>query len=616
MKRAVKSLAALGFCAAFSVVFVLADTETNSTISFSTEPTPIPTSTTLIDSVSGISFAARVITLTNDSVATSASTIWTKYEGNPVLIETAGGWDASEISLPSVLFHEGKYRLWYWGCARKCRIGYATSSNGISWEKYSNAPVLAEGGPGSWDESYVIAPHVIFHDGVYKMWYRGTRERSGGRPLGASIGYATSTDGIHWNKYVNNPVLTPGPDGGWDSKFLWDSCVITEGDNYKMWYSGNSGSNFRIGYATSTDGINWVKYPGNPILDVGAPGSWDSRYVYYPDVIFNGSFYEMWYSGWGGSNIGIGYATSVDGIHWCKHADNPVLTTGPTGSWDSSDVFGPSVVAQVGINKMWYAGSYNWWTSRIGYATSTSGFSTISGQVTNNGNPVSNAIISASNGYTVSTNYAGNYTLYGLVAGSYTVSPTTTGYFWFPASRTCVVPPDGRGQDFVGKRILSQSCHKSSDAVSFGDHITYTIFLVSPQDTTFAIHNRIPTHTTYISDSLNASDGVVYNPTSNTISGTLDLATPNSTTISFAVQVGITGTAMFNPLIINRTCIYPEGGSLADCEWSEVFNFTFAYPVYMPVLVSTNLGLVPICGECSDPLELDNQDSSRGINPR
>jgi hypothetical protein len=588
-------LAVLGFCVTFLVVFVWADTEANSNISFSTKPTSVPVPTTFIDRVRGISFDdAKVVTFTNDSIATSASTIWTKFEGNPVLVETTGGWDADGPVFQSVIFSKGSYRLWYDSGWPSSRIGHATSPNGISWEKYPNTPVLVEGGSGEWDSGYVVAPYVIFHDGVYEMWYLGNRRsRSWG---GTSIGYATSTDGIHWNKYVNNPVLVPGSANGWDDKWLLDNCVIAEGDNYKMWYSGYNGSNYRIGYATSTDGINWVEYPGNPVLDIGPPGSWDSRSVYCPDVIFNGSFYEMWYSGYDGSNLRIGYATSTDGMKWYKHADNPVLPTGPAGSWDSRFVGASSTVAQVGIYKMWYSGAINS-TSRTGYATSTSGFCVISGQVTNNGNPVSNAIISASNGYTVSTNYAGNYTLYGLVAGSYTVSPTTTGYFWFPASRTCVVPPDGRGQDFVGKRILSQSSHRSSDAVSFGDHITYTIYLASPQDTTFAIHNRMPTHTTYISDSLNASDGVVYNPTSNTISGTLDLTTPNSTTISFAVQVGITGTVMFNPLIINRTCIYPEGGSLADCEWSKVFNFTFAYPVYMPVLVSTNLGVVPICGE-------------------
>jgi predicted GH43/DUF377 family glycosyl hydrolase len=598
MKRYVKSLAVLGFCVTFLVVFVWADTEANSNISFSTKPTSVPVPTTFIDRVRGISFDdAKVVTFTNDSIATSASIIWTKYEGNPVLIETAGGWDASGTGFPSVIFSEGRYRLWY-ESGWPYRIGYASSSNGISWEKHSNAPVLVKGESGKWDSGHVVGPHAIFHDGVYKMWYIGIRHRYNTTD-GASIGYATSTDGIHWNKYTNNPVLIPGPAGSWDSKCLWDSCVVTEGDNYKKWYSGYDGSNFRIGYATSTDGINWVKYPGNPVLDIGPPGSWDSRFIYLPDVIFNGNFYEMWYSGYDGSNLGIGYATSTDGIHWYKHADNPVLTTGPAGSWDGRIMLAPSVVAQVGIYKMWYSGAIDG-TYRIGYATSTSGFSTISGQVTNNGNPVSNATISASNGYNVSTNDAGNYTLYGLVAGSYTVSPTTTGYFWFPASRTCVVPPDSRGQDFVGKRILSQSSPNSSDAVSFGDHITYTIYLASPQDTTFAIHNRIPTHTTYISDSLNASGNVVYNPTSNTISGTLDLTTPNSTTVSFAVQVGITGTVTLNPLIINRTCIYPEGGSLADCEWSEVFNFTFAYPVYMPILVSTNnLGFVSICGGSS-----------------
>jgi hypothetical protein len=40
---------------------------------------------------------------------------------------------------------------------------------------------------------------------------------------------------------------------------------------------------------------NWEKYPGNPVLDVG-PEPWDSTWVFYPEVFFDGAIYRMWYT--------------------------------------------------------------------------------------------------------------------------------------------------------------------------------------------------------------------------------------------------------------------------------------------------------------------------------
>ena len=75
-----------------------------------------------------------------------------------------------------------------------------------SWEKYSDNPVLSGGSPGEWDESGVIATGTLFDGTTYHMWYSALDSLTG-------IGYATSTEGINWTKYVANPVLEPGPEG-------------------------------------------------------------------------------------------------------------------------------------------------------------------------------------------------------------------------------------------------------------------------------------------------------------------------------------------------------------------------------------------------------------------
>ena len=65
---------------------------------------------------------------------------------------------------------------------------------------------------------------MILDNGVYGMWYDG-HDSTVWR-----IGYATSEDGIHWTKYMGNPVLHEGPEGNWDSAYVWGSSVIKDSE--------------------------------------------------------------------------------------------------------------------------------------------------------------------------------------------------------------------------------------------------------------------------------------------------------------------------------------------------------------------------------------------------
>ena len=68
-------------------------------------------------------------------------------------------------------------------------------------------------------------------------------------------------------KHAGNPVLAVGAAGSWDDDAVWGPAVLKEGSSYKMWYTGDDGANpSRIGLATSTDGITWTKAAANPVL--------------------------------------------------------------------------------------------------------------------------------------------------------------------------------------------------------------------------------------------------------------------------------------------------------------------------------------------------------------
>jgi len=184
------------------------------------------------------------------------------------------------------------------------------------------------------------------------------------------IGYATSNNGTSWTKYASNPVLNLGAGGTWDNTNLQYLTVIKDESTYKMWYSGHDGTKWRIGYATSSDGISWTKHASNPVLNIGAGGTWDDLHAYLSSVLKDSDgTYKMWYSGHDSSNVRFGYASSNDGINWTKYASNPVLDLGAEGTWDDVHLYFPSVMKDnSGSYKMWHSG-YDGTTWRIGYTS-------------------------------------------------------------------------------------------------------------------------------------------------------------------------------------------------------------------------------------------------------
>jgi predicted GH43/DUF377 family glycosyl hydrolase len=296
---------------------------------------------------------------------------WTKHPSNPVVdAGDPGSWDENWVIFPSVIKDGSTYMMWYRGvdAGGTKHIGLAISGDGMTWTKDPVNPVLASGGPGSWDER-INSARVIKDGATYKMWYAA----SDGSAL--RTGYATSDDGKNWSKHPDNPVLDVGAAGAWDEQEVSCPHVIMDGTTYKMWYTGkDNDGNYGLGYATSSNGIVWTKYSGNPVLTPGASGTWDHWGVLCSSVLMDGTAYRMWYFGKSDSDPSIdsiGYATSSDGIAWTKDANNPVLEPGAEGEWDDFGVSGPSVILDGSTFKMWYQGWQGLASSiRIGYATS------------------------------------------------------------------------------------------------------------------------------------------------------------------------------------------------------------------------------------------------------
>jgi beta-1,2-mannobiose phosphorylase / 1,2-beta-oligomannan phosphorylase len=123
--------------------------------------------------------------------------VWTKYERNPVLsVGPRSAWDGKTVQDPCVIKTEGVYRMWYGGASYDFQkfgqqTGYAESSDGISWIKSGDNPVLKRGNPGSWDANTASFPSVLIEGELIKMWYTG-RDKDDPRsaPYYWDLGYA------------------------------------------------------------------------------------------------------------------------------------------------------------------------------------------------------------------------------------------------------------------------------------------------------------------------------------------------------------------------------------------------------------------------------------------
>ena len=213
-------------------------------------------------------------------------------------------WE-NDLNRPVVIKNGDRYQMWYTGQARgKSWIGFASSKDGKAWERMSDKPVLSAEKP--WEKVAVMCPHVIYDDKakLYRMWYSGGEQHEPD-----AIGFATSEDGLKWIKHEKNPIFKPDPKNSWEKNRVTGCQVIRQGYWYLMFYIGFRDVNYaQIGIARSKDGItDWQRHRANPIIRPGKD-QWDHDAVYKPYAIYDGKQWLLWYNGRRGGVEQIGLA--------------------------------------------------------------------------------------------------------------------------------------------------------------------------------------------------------------------------------------------------------------------------------------------------------------------
>jgi len=230
----------------------------------------------------------------------------------PVIkIGDLGTFDCDGIYLTTITKFENKLYGYYggWNAGQRglfySKIGLAISEdNGLTFKKYSKAPIL---NIDHIDPLSVMAPFVIFNDGIWKMWYASAIKFFYERDQLKSyytIKYATSLNGIDWFK--SNEICLPL---GIKDSNIARACILKEMSYYKSWYPvvDRLTGQYRIGYAESKDGVIFNRKDELSGISKSKVG-WDSEAITYPYVIKHESELLMFYNGNNFGKEGFGLA--------------------------------------------------------------------------------------------------------------------------------------------------------------------------------------------------------------------------------------------------------------------------------------------------------------------
>lgn len=238
-------------------------------------------------------------------------TTFNSFEGNPLFAGTdAETWDKQIRERGFILFDEGLYKMWYTGynpdMAREKFLGYATSTDGIHWERHPGNPVFSK----KWTEDIF----VFKNEGTYFMYAEGDNDVAH---------LLTSADGIGWEEQGDLTIITtkgdtvPAPYG---TPVVW-----IEDEQWHLFYERND---MGIWLAKSDDKLTWINVQDEPVLPLG-PDGYDLYAVAANQIVkYNDRYYMYyhansdikWQAGWT-SNV----AMSTDLIHWKKYPGNPIV---------------------------------------------------------------------------------------------------------------------------------------------------------------------------------------------------------------------------------------------------------------------------------------------------
>jgi sucrose-6-phosphate hydrolase SacC (GH32 family) len=181
----------------------------------------------------------------------------------------------------------------------------------VQFKPYAGNPVFAGTGAGTWDHKIRERGWVLRDGERWHLWYTGYGPERGST---MHLGYATSSDGLHWTRHGDNPIF--------DQLWTEDMFVVKHNGKYYMVAEGRNDIAHML---TSRDGLHWtslgrlnIRYTNGEPLSAGPYGT--------PTFWIEG---DDWYLFYERGDRGVWLAKSRDRRTWTNVQDEPVLARGP-----------------------------------------------------------------------------------------------------------------------------------------------------------------------------------------------------------------------------------------------------------------------------------------------
>ena len=234
-----------------------------------------------------------------------------KVSEDPVLdVGEFGTFDSHGVVPCAVVRRDEGVYLYYAGYLRGEKVrfqafsGLAISNDdGETFSRYSQVPILDRTEEGS---LFRAIHSLIYEDGKWRTWYGAGNAFVQGKyktlPV-YNIRYMESDDGVHFPK--DGSVAVDTLEG---EHRVGRPYVIKKDGRYLMFFGkGMEEQPYRLTYAESTDGINWVRRGQISGLTLSERG-WDSEMMAYPSVVTTDSGTFMFYNGNNYGRSGFGCA--------------------------------------------------------------------------------------------------------------------------------------------------------------------------------------------------------------------------------------------------------------------------------------------------------------------
>lgn len=315
-------------------------------------------------------------------------------KSSPPLIVPTKPWEGNAVYIyGTVLFDQPRgsgYRMWYTAYADKeYYLCYATSRDGINWYK-PDLGIIDYGGNKHNNICRIGGGTLVydFHSADparrYKLMAVVPPDTARGRPFGYGVFF--SRDGLHWQAYTGNPVISYAD----VSAVGYDTArkLFVATTKQRMLVSNTSVTPVKMDRAafvsTSKDFITWtapdephspwtLAVEGDPLDDrmeqargglemqvYGMPlYPYESGYIGLPWMFGVDNYDAGVFAAYGDGPIQPGIAFSRDLAHWTRPGREPVIPLGIQGSWNDGAIYTASSLIKTDKQLILYYGGMN-----------------------------------------------------------------------------------------------------------------------------------------------------------------------------------------------------------------------------------------------------------------